>query len=284
MNELPPPSDAERELNDLRVRAYGRDHDIEADPAAFARLAELENARVADTAARPGVELLTPAADAGGTAAPASDAPGTAEPASDAWGTGPAASDADRPAPAGAAMDDARTPTSRGGYWRSLWRRATATRSRRIWFLAASSVVVAIVVYAVTWLDGPTPDATLRPLDGDDDGQLIQLMDDLGMANLSTLQEFEPYRGVEPWTVVHPDRGLCLVAVARARTEVFNAQCVPPGTELFVNLTIAPGVEFGPWRSFDDAYAEGLPDGSLIRFHLRDDAVDVFLYPASKAD
>ena len=143
--------------------------------------------------------------------------------------------------------------------------------------------MVVIVMYAVTWLDGPTPDATLRPADGDDDGQLIRLMEQLGHVNFSTLQEFEPYRGVEPWTV-NRDGRLCLVAVSRARTEVFNSQCVPPGTELFVNLTIAPGVEFGPWRSFDDAYAEGLPDGSVIRFHLRDDAVDVFLYPASKAD
>ena len=283
MNELPPPSDAERELKDLRARAYGPDHDIGADPAALARLAELENARVADTAARPGVELLTPAANAGGTAAPASDASGTAEPASDARGTGPAASDADRPAPAGAAMDHARTASSRGGFWRSLWRRATATPSRRIWFLAASSVMVVIVVYAVTWLDRPTPDATLHPLDGDNDGQLIRLMEQLGHVNFSTLQEYEPYRGVEPWTV-NRDGQLCLVAVARARTQVFNSQCVPPGTELFVNLTIAPGVEFGPWRSFDDAYAEGLPDGSVIRFHLRDDAVDVFVYPAPEAD
>lgn len=280
MNGLPPPSDPDGELNDLRMRAYGRGHDIEADPAALARLAELENARVADTAARPDVEVLTPAANVWGTAAPASDAPGTAEPASDASGAGPAVSDADRPAPAGAAMNQAGIASSRGGFWRSLWRRATATRSRRISFLAASSVMVVLVMYAVTRVGGPTPDATLRPLDGNDDGRLIRLMDQLGHVNFSTLQEFEPYRGVEPWTV-NRDGRLCLVAVDRARTQVFNSQCVPPGTELFVNLTIAPGVEFGPWRSFADAYAEGLPDGSVIRFHLRDDAVDVFVFPAS---
>ena len=86
MNGLPPPSDPDGELNDLRMRAYGRDHDIEADPAALARLAELENARVADTVARSGVELLSPAANVWGTAAPASDASGTAEPASGASG------------------------------------------------------------------------------------------------------------------------------------------------------------------------------------------------------
>ena len=40
-------SDAERELNDLRARAYGPKPDIEADPAAIARLIELETAHVA---------------------------------------------------------------------------------------------------------------------------------------------------------------------------------------------------------------------------------------------
>ena len=39
-------SDAERELNDLRARAYGPKPDIEADPAAIARLIELEAAHV----------------------------------------------------------------------------------------------------------------------------------------------------------------------------------------------------------------------------------------------
>ncbi|MGC5221744.1 hypothetical protein ACPW96_03980 [Micromonospora sp. DT81.3] len=37
-------SDAERELNDLRARAYGPASDIDADPAAMARLIELEAA------------------------------------------------------------------------------------------------------------------------------------------------------------------------------------------------------------------------------------------------
>ena len=43
----PRPSDPERELDELRARAYGPDADIEADPAAMARLVELEAAHLA---------------------------------------------------------------------------------------------------------------------------------------------------------------------------------------------------------------------------------------------
>ncbi len=35
---------------------------------------------------------------------------------------------------------------------------------------------------------------------------------------------------------------------------------------------------------FDDPYAAGLPDGSIIRFQLRGDAVDVYCYPAPETD
>jgi hypothetical protein len=46
------PSDVERELDALRARAYGPEADIDADPAAMARLVELEAAHRAATAAR----------------------------------------------------------------------------------------------------------------------------------------------------------------------------------------------------------------------------------------
>jgi hypothetical protein len=46
------PSDTERELDALRARAYGPEADIDADPAAMARLVELEAAHRAATAAR----------------------------------------------------------------------------------------------------------------------------------------------------------------------------------------------------------------------------------------
>lgn len=42
------PSDAGRELDELRARAYGPDHDSDGDPRALARLRELEAAHLAD--------------------------------------------------------------------------------------------------------------------------------------------------------------------------------------------------------------------------------------------
>ena len=65
-------SDADRELNDLRARAYGPDSDIHADPAARARLIELEAAHLSIPATTPHIDSsLTPAADVGRPAAAA---------------------------------------------------------------------------------------------------------------------------------------------------------------------------------------------------------------------
>jgi hypothetical protein len=66
------PSDIERELDGLRARAYGPDADIDADPAALARLVELEAAHLgaarAARSARPAaVALAAPAEVASGT-------------------------------------------------------------------------------------------------------------------------------------------------------------------------------------------------------------------------
>ncbi|MGC5173253.1 hypothetical protein ACLQ2Q_21640 [Microbacterium sp. DT81.1] len=271
MERRPPPSDAERELNELRARAYGPDPDIGSDPAALARLVELEAAHVADRAPRPRREFRAPpAADASQTAPPV-----TADPA------------AHQVVPPGVSMDEAPTVTSSINSWRSLWRRATVTRSRRISFIAAI-VVGALLGYAVTEVLGPHPDETLHPTATAAKDRVIQLMAAIGVdGDLSTLRGFEHYRDVEPWSVVDAEGRRCLMALDLGRTTgppspegwprgILNAQCVPPGTELFVDL--------GVWPAFNDAYTEGLPDGTIIRFRLREDAVHVFLYPAPEAD
>src|SRR3954471_4508910 len=146
-----PPSDAERELNDLRARAYGPDHDIETDPAALRRLVELESARVAGTAARSGIGVPAAQRAVGGGAAPASR---RAESASIEGATAPVptVSEAAEAAPAGAGMEGELASGTPGRFWRSLWRRGTATWPRRISFLSAAGVVLILVVYALTWL------------------------------------------------------------------------------------------------------------------------------------
>ncbi len=250
-----PPSDAESELNSLRARAYGPDPDIDADPAARARLVELEAAHVAGMVARSGADLgATPAADASRTAAPITAAPA-----------------ADQVAPAADVMDDGRPVAASGGSGRSLLRRAIATRTRRVSFIVG--LIVAVLVYAVTWLLGPHPDATLRPTAGEADPALIMLMGAIGLdADVSTLREYQSYREVEPWSVVAADGSLCLMAVAPSRTGIFTTQCVPPEAELYNDLVA--------WPIWDDDFTKGLPDGSVIRFHLHNNVVDVFLYPA----
>ena len=49
---------------------------------------------------------------------------------------------------------------------------------------------------------------------------------------------------------------------------------VPPGVELFVDL--------GAWPQAGDGFGEWLPDGSIIRFHLRANAVDAYVYPRQR--
>ena len=206
-----------------------------------------------------------------GDTSPPSDAASQTDPA--AAGVSPA-QDLTQPAESTA---DVGTETSTEASWRTLGRRVTATPVRRASLLIGSIAVIVIAsVYAVTWLNEPHVDATLHP-SGLQAGRIPSLMRAIGFdADVSLLRGYERYRGIEPWSFINPEGYQCLMAVDRYRTGVFNTQCVPPGTDLFVDL--------GAWPEFSDDYAEGLPDGSLIRFHLREAEVDVFLYPASEPD
>ena len=136
------PSDAERELNDLRARAYGPEPDIEADPAAIARLIELETAHVA---------AATPVNVPASVDNRAADAAPTSAPARDSVAASPAAPKAEPTIPT----------TSREGSARSLWQRATLTLSRE-WFVLGS-IVVAAILGSAAWLLAPHPDGTLHP-------------------------------------------------------------------------------------------------------------------------
>ena len=95
-------------------------------------------------------------------------------------------------------------------------------------------------------------------------------------ADESTIRGYQPYRGVEP--VFHVDRRgyQCLRSIERSDYAGDGPNCVPPGVDLFADT--------GAWPLRGDDLIEGLPDGSIVRFHYRAHSVDVFLYPASKAD
>ena len=247
------PSDAERELNDLRARAYGREPDIEADPSAIARLIELETAHIA--AATP--FYVTASVDSR-----AADAAPTSAPARDSVATSPAAQKAE-PTPT----------TSAGGSARSLWKRATLTRSRE-WFVVGSIVVAAILGSAASLL-APHPGATLQLTAGEADLFIETLIAQDEDPDISTLRQFERYHDIDVWSVqvssVENGLGTCLIALDRMGSGRFQYECLPTGFELAVHMSVV--------AEMNDGFGEWLPDDSIISLHLRENTVDVFVHP-----
>jgi len=179
MDASPSPSDdGERELNELRGRAYGPHPDIQVDPTALARLTELEAAHIASRLG--GADTGVGAPDAGADDAPRGD-------------TGWAAPEADRPHTA--AVITPVVPFS-GDSPRSLWHRLTATRAGRSSVVVGALVAVLALAYAAAWLTGPHPDATLHPIEDEPNGAVLSMIDFLGAdADLSTIRGYQPYRG-----------------------------------------------------------------------------------------
>jgi len=245
-------------LKDLRVRAYGPEADIEADPAAMARLIELEAANVA--AADP-VSATAPVDSSAADVAPRST------PAPENAAVSPAAQKA-----------EPMIPTTWGeNSGRSVWQRPTLTR-RSTWFTVGSIVVVATLIYAAIWLLSPHPDATLQSTaDGPDNSVIQELTADVGDPDLSTLRHFERYRDVAVWSVENGLGDTCLIAWDReGGSGRFEFQCLPPGVELALHMKVVAGAA--------DGFGEWLADGSVISFHLRENTVDVFVHPPPPAD
>ena len=135
-------------------------------------------------------------------------------------------------------------------------------------------IAVIMLVYAITWLLGPHPDATQHRIAVETEFGLADLLSSHGVnADDSTLRQYEPYRDIKLWSVMD-DRGYsCLAAWEQGLSGRFGHRCVPPGTELFVDLEAGRG---------SDSFGEWLPDDSFVRFQLRGAGVDVYLPPASR--
>jgi hypothetical protein len=253
MDASSPRSDAERELDELRRRAYGPHPDIQSDPAALVRLAELEAARTASLRAAAGAEVTKPAA------APdsASVSHYTRTTFIDEW-----------PDPATSIAPVAESST---GLMSSAWRRRTATTVRRYSFLATALAVFVAAVITVAWIVRPHPDATLHPIADEADHVVFTMLQVLGSdAPHSSFRGYQPYRGVEPWFSVDGQGFQCFMLIDRSGPFVDGANCVPPGVDLFADIGTLSG----------DEVMKGLPNGSIVRFHYRGDSVDVFLYRA----
>ncbi|MBG6185429.1 hypothetical protein IWX65_003408 [Arthrobacter sp. CAN_A214] len=239
MDASSPPPDAGRELDELRRRAYGRHPDIQDDPAALARLTELEAARTASP--RKGATEISEAAPAA-EGAPAADF---------AW----TMFGADRPDSAAGST----AAVSSEGSPRSLRHRITASRTRRGWFLAGALVGFLALAYTVEALVGPRPDATLYPIAGEADSVVFSLLEFLGAdVDRTSIRGYEAYRGVEPWFAVDKQGLQCFMLIDRSGPTVDGANCVPPGVDLFADIDA--------WFLSGAFEEEGLPQGASPGF------------------
>lgn len=232
------PSAVDRELADLRARAYGPDADIDGDPAALARLWELEAVHLAEVSVAP-------------------VAPGIAAPAGPSRAAGPPVASATTPA-----ADSSQSP----------WLRATATRSL-LPLVLESIVVIAILAYATTWLLAPHPDATLQlaeteQSETESSALVLNVLDTNGASvEPDTLRQFEPYRGINVFSVEHSVLPGTCVVVSDSSSGRFDYHCVPHGVEPILHQWVGEG------------FAEWLAEGSVISFHLHENAIDVYLHP-----
>ncbi|WP_141931089.1 hypothetical protein [Microbacterium sp. SLBN-146] len=268
---------ADEELQRLRARAYGPDADIDGDPEAMARLAELEQLRQQDPPATPpdaseavlrhpdrgdvvaGAEGRTDAADA----PPSAAIPGDGE----APGEQP---DGGGDEPEGAASADPRAVR------RQRWKRRAGWGAS----IAATALITAAATTAVTF-----PLTPLSPVPRDVDVQQVATLlvdedfvvpsafgEDLGDA-----YGFEPFAGLRAITVergwANPGTDGCLIVVSdrlgRGGQEFIEGPlyfgCSAGPFPSAVNLRVTPDSP----RGLRDAYPEGtslqfLHDGSRI--------------------
>lgn len=236
------PSAVDRELADLRARAYGPDADIEGDRVALTRLWELEAVHLAEVSGTPG-------------------APGIAETATTSRAAAPPVARATTPA-----ADPSPSP----------WLRVTATRSL-LPLIVESVVVIAILAYATTWLLAPHPDATLQlaeteqsesESEADPSAFVLTVLDNNGArVEPDTLRQFEPYRGINVFAVEHSVLPGTCVVVSDPNSGRFDYHCVPHGVEPILHQWVG------------ERFAEWLAEGSVISFHLHGNTIDVYLHP-----
>ncbi|MET3176529.1 UNVERIFIED_ORG: hypothetical protein ABIB52_004404 [Arthrobacter sp. UYCu721] len=248
-------SDAGRELDELRARAYGPDHDIDGDPRALARLRELEAAHRADVERRANAPTSESSA---GTETAKTWAPDVAGSAGGQWPP--------EPRRAVAAPSQPLKESS----LRSLLQTATRTwRSRLAW--AAGTLVVAAAIVTTALLISARPDATLRPTAAEADDQVRTLVTSAERARWyeidpSTLRAYGSYHDFKIWSGVNAFGSPCLVAVHRAFDYLSKVRCAPLPADLIVDVS-------SPGDGFDMLASDG-----IIRFIRRGDTVDAYIY------
>lgn len=265
--------DESDELERLRERAYGPDADIAKDAAAQARLSELEAARRRSIAA-PVPDL--PRAD---HAAPASRPPNGSVFTAAGPGAVPSPVHADvesRPMASladgtGLAMTSvgataAVAPVAPTGPAVARWWR----RPRWVAMIGGGIAAVLVVTAVVSSL-APRPDFVLQ-LQGPagDDQEITDMSSSITWLGLESdeLLRFEDFRGFRVWS--GPTRyGTDCLIISRVDQGLAALGCSPAGLATIADLQRYSGVT-------DDVFAD-MPTGSMIRFVLNGDRVDVFL-------
>ncbi len=251
MNESAPSSQLDRELRELRARAYGPHPDIQDDPEALARLAELEAARLDGHASAEGgrhesqesIQLTAETVVVG------------------------------EEAPILGAVVAGDGPARRG----SLWRRVTATQTGRVGLIAGLVVVAVGAWFAATWNAAPKPEATLQPTGVEADAFTLSAVSYAPLAEVdrSTLRGYERYRGLQPWVAENAQGSRCLLAIQGGT--LHGVRCAPPEAELLIDIGAYP-------LDYTAEYMDGLADGTVIRFQLHGDTVDAYLFTPPGAD
>jgi hypothetical protein len=97
----------------------------------------------------------------------------------------------------------------------------------------------------------------------------------LAHVDTSTLRSYEAYRGLEPWVAWNAQGSRCLMAIDGST--LWGIRCAPPEAELMLDIGAFP-------PSYSGAYTDDLADGTVIRFQLHGDSVDVYLFPPPSAE
>ena len=254
MGSVPPDGALEAELAALRARAYGADADIDGDPRALRRLAELEEWHAAMMAAA--VDAEHPSAE------PEGPAPGS----SPAW-TGQS----------GAAAPTARTldrlPSAGATRGAESLGRLSRTRVGAIALGAAGVAAIAAVVAGVIAWTAPQPDASLRFTGALPGEQALRLADFARgqLVSTSSLRGFQPWGELEVWGAQSALGNRCLLIMEPSTDSLHAASCVPPPAQPIAEVYDVPVASGEGWH-------EGLPVGSVVRFVLEGDVVEVWVF------
>ena len=143
---------------------------------------------------------------------------------------------------------------------RAAWRRVPA-----IAYIAGAAVLGLGAGLAVPALSPPHPVATLRASPPADGAQL-----DFGMYGIpaESAMRYESFRNLEVWSAETQQGSVCVVVTTR-EGEWMAAGCAPAPLNPTADITYYPGM-----RGIDGLE---LADGSVVRFVLRDDVMEVWL-------